>query len=275
MISLLLTELDASIVISINSIETIVCIILLFFISNILQQQENSRFQSQKAVYRYRIYLYPKDKQKRLDLDLVEEGRYYQEVKRLRDRINNFTTKATKTRFIYSKNIGNTKSIDPNVTRLAIQRLAPTLDIILIRPLDLFYLEYSSIVKIVVQLLLNSILTKSAAQEFGSVIRLFVFLPDCPYLLSIVRYLSSYTLTNYGRQGFIAPIVLRYQARARYIRLYFLESILITIGRQIGIVSQLIGKTNPEVLYINIITIYYTRIVGSNRILLVDILSIS
>lgn len=35
-IGLLLTELDASIVISINSVETIVCIILLFFISNIL-----------------------------------------------------------------------------------------------------------------------------------------------------------------------------------------------------------------------------------------------
>lgn len=38
MIGLLLTELDASIVISINGVETIVCIILLFFISNMLQQ---------------------------------------------------------------------------------------------------------------------------------------------------------------------------------------------------------------------------------------------
>lgn len=37
-ISLLLTELDASIVISINSVETIVYIMLLFFISNMLQQ---------------------------------------------------------------------------------------------------------------------------------------------------------------------------------------------------------------------------------------------
>lgn len=81
----------------------------------------------------------------------------------MRDRINNFTTKATKTRFIHSKNTGNTKSIDPNVTRPAIQRLAPALDVVLIRPPDPFYSECSGIVKIVAQLLLDSILTKSAA----------------------------------------------------------------------------------------------------------------
>lgn len=45
-IGLLLTELDASMVISINSVETIVCVMLLFFIGNMPQQQENSRFQS-------------------------------------------------------------------------------------------------------------------------------------------------------------------------------------------------------------------------------------
>lgn len=77
------------------------------------------------------------------------------------------------------------------------QRIALALDIILTYSPEPAYSILGRIVKIVVQLLVEAILTIPATFEFGKVIRSFVFPLDCPYLLSPTRYIGSYLLTQY------------------------------------------------------------------------------
>lgn len=269
-----LVELDTSIVIEIDRQETLVYTITAYFIADILQQQENSGFISQRAEFSCRFYKYSSKDQKALDLDITTRGRYYQEVIRLRKRLYQCPTKVEKKRFIQA--IGNTKSIDIKVVELAIQRIVLALNIIATRGPKLAYSELGRIVKIVVQLLVEAVLIALVANEFVKVLRLFVFLPDCPYLLSPTRHIGSYSLTQYSIQSFVVPPLLRCQLRTKHIRPYFLSVLPIVIGKHINTISRLLaGVSNPEIIYIHIITLYYARIARSVRMLLVDKLSVA
>lgn len=165
---------------------------------------------SQRAEFGCRFYEHSSKDQKALDLDLITRGRYYQEVVRLRKRLNQCLTQAKKKRFI--KSVSNAKSIDISIpVELAIHRIALALDIIITRGPKPAYSILSRIVKIAAQLLVEAILTILAILEFGKTIRSFVFLLDCLYLLSPTRYIGSYSLTQYRIQLFVVPPLLRCQ----------------------------------------------------------------
>lgn len=205
-----LIKLDASIVLEINREEVLVYAITAYFIANILQQQENSGFISQRAEFGCRFCKHSSKDQKALDLDLITRGRYYQEVVRLRKRLNQCPTQAKKKRFI--KSVSNAKSIDISIpVEPAMHRIALVLDIIITRGPKPAYSMLSRIVKIAAQLLVKAILTTLAALEFGKTIRSFVFLLDYLHLLSPTRHISSYLLTQYRIQLFVVPPLLRCQ----------------------------------------------------------------
>lgn len=254
----------------INGKDVLVYAILVYFIRDILQQQYNSRFLIQRATFGCRMYYINKKHQKQLNLDLVVEGRYYQECIRLRKRMRTIN-KAKKGRFIKAN--GNASSID--LEQPAIQRILPALDLILTRPPDLCYSEFGSLSKIVRQLLVKLILTPTASLEFVKVYRSFLFPLDCLYNLSPLRYISSYSLTQYSRYLFITPILLRCQLRVKHIRPHFLAVLPIVIGRQIqAILGLLGGLSDPSILYVYIVTLCYARITRSNRLLIADSLDI-
>lgn len=89
------------------------------------------------------------------------------------------------------------------------QRIALSLDINFTKPPKLCYSNLSSLTKIVTKLLGESILIAPTAIEFSKIIQSFPFLPDCLYLPTPIRYIGSYTLTQYSRYSFITPIILR------------------------------------------------------------------
>lgn len=248
-----------------------------YFIRDILQQQHNSGFLIQRSTFGCRLCSIDKHFWKLLNLDLVSEGRYYQEIVRLRNRMNSIRLKAEKVRFTSTtKGVGNARCIDLHLAYIqpVMQRIVLSLDINFTKPPELCYSNLSSLTKIVAKLLGESILTVPAVIEFSKVMRLFPFLPDCLYLPTPIRYIGSYTLTQYGRYSFITPIILRCWLRAKYIRLHFLNVLLLVIGRQVEALSRLLNIQDSEILYIYIITLCYARIGASNRILITDSLTV-
>lgn len=269
-----LVELDAGVVLEVDGQDTMVCAMTAYFMADMPQQQENSGFMSQRAEFGCRFCEHSSKDWKALDLDLVTRGRYHWEVIRLRKRLNSCPTQAEKKRFI--KSVGNAKSMDISTIEPPMQRIAPALDIILTRGPEPAHSMLGGIVKMAAQLLVEAILTTPATFEFGKVMRSFVFPPDCPHLPSPTRHIGSYSLTQYGLWAFIVPPLLRCWLQSKHIRPHFLGALPTVMGRQIRTISQMLGGvSDPEVIYVHMVTLCYARIAGSTRMLLTDKLSVT
>jgi len=127
-----------------------------------------------------------------LEYDIIANSRYHHETMRLRTLMDMTTTLRAKTK-IASDYGFDTESPIP------LQTISPALDIILGRPGDPAYSEFSGIAKLAHQLLIDAILTKPAAQQYAQTLRSFPFPLGWSRLPSPISYLGSYVLQEHVR----------------------------------------------------------------------------
>jgi len=144
-----------------------------------------------------------------MDYDTISNGRFHHETLRQRALMDMTTNQRAKAS-VASQYGFNTESP-------SLQTISPALDIILSRPSNLAHSEFGGIAKLAHQLLIDAVLTKSAAQSYARTLRSFPFPPDWARLQSPVSYLGSYVLQEHARWAIIIPILLRVWLRDEHI----------------------------------------------------------
>lgn len=121
----LLTVLDRSVKVYIPRIGTILLIAFTFaFLSNISQQQKNSRIKTQRVNLSCRIYYIYTDFRGVIDYNVFLKGRYYYTVIEIRYDIDSLLTKAA------CKAYSIKQGIDPDPAILVLTKISLSLDIV-------------------------------------------------------------------------------------------------------------------------------------------------
>lgn len=229
------------------------------------QQQENSRIKSQNATYSCRSYIIYKDQRADLQYDIIQYRRFYYENERQRRYINSLSTQ--KARDDYSVRQG----IDVGIVLL--QLISLVLDIIVIRPTDPAYSEYSGILQLLYKLLLNAILKPAALVKYTCILRGFQFPLGQVRLQSPLTYISSYSLQEHARQSIIIPILLRIQLRDKYIKDYFRTNIKIHIPILLRYLTNVTRLTDIAIIVSAMLVRIFVSVARSNVNLMLNILS--
>lgn len=208
-----LTDLDKGVEIQIDGKRVLLVAFTFAMIRDMPQQQKNSRMKTQKANLSCRICFIYVDERRDLDFDTFSDGRYYYTVMYIRQDIARRITQ--KSRDDYTVLQG----VDPSPDSIALQeRIVLASDIIVTRLGDPVYSEYSSLSRMLYNLLIEGVLTLSAAKEYVSLLRIFPFLLSQPRIQGLLYYLKSYNLSEHVRQSYIIPILLRVQLQTKHIR---------------------------------------------------------
>lgn len=172
-----LIALDKGIEIEIADGEKVLLIAFTFaYIGDILQQQKNSRIKTQKANLGCRIYYIYVNDRSNLAYDTFVKGRYYNTAIYIRQDIARRTIQ--KARDKYSIIQGIDLSLDAIVLQ---ERISPISNLIVTRPRDLAYSEYSGLSRMLYSLLIKGVLLLAIAKEYIVLLRTF------PFLLSQLR----------------------------------------------------------------------------------------
>lgn len=266
-ISLLLRQLDNGQLLNIPRRDelVLVCTYIVFYIGDILQQQENSGIKSQNTNRGYCSCLISRDKYSNLRYNLISNSRFYYENERTRAFINSLTTQKKR------DNFSITTSIDVRVVLL--QLISPVLDIIVIRLTDSIYSKYGSISNLLYKLLLKAILKLVVQTKYAQVLRSFPFLLGQARLQSPLNYLGSYSLSKHARQSIIIPVLLRIQLRDKYIKDYFRNNIKVYILVLLRVLIVLIGLLEATIIVLTIVTRIFSLVARSNVNLISNTLS--
>lgn len=126
------------------------------FLSDMPQQQKNSRIKTQRANLSCRIYYIYANFRGILDYNVFLEGRYYYTVIDMRRDIDSLPTKAARDAYRVEQ------GIDPDPAAIALTTILLALDIIQTRPSNPAYSEYQGLTSIMHHLLLDGILSPKA-----------------------------------------------------------------------------------------------------------------
>lgn len=157
----------------VNRTKKIVYAQILAFISNILQQQLNASFLSQKAKFSCRNCTRPSNTQNNLDISLkLEEQRYYYNViyTRIYLKTNRFKTAKAKNDFIQI--VGKSIKLEAR----PLERITLALDLKISTPADVVYSEMQGLVKRVYLLLKDTILIDIAIKQYYFLLTAFLLL---------------------------------------------------------------------------------------------------
>ena len=111
-----------------------------------------------------------------------------------------------------------------NKTRLILFDLIPGLDIIIIRPPDLAYLEFKGIAVYIYEMLIDIFFILIFRLEYCSTLQHQRFPPGQGSIPSPKYYLKSYNLLAYSKWSIIAPLLLEVQLEKDYINLYIFKA---------------------------------------------------
>lgn len=242
-----------------------VCAYTVFYIGDMLQQQENSGIKSQNANRGCRSCFVSKDKRGNLQYNLVSNGRFHYENKRTRAYMNSLSTQ--KKRDDYSVATG----ID--VRTVPLQLISPALDIIVTRPTDPAHSEYGSISTLLHKLLLEAILKPAAQIKYARILRSFPFLPGWGRLQSPLNHLGSYSLSEHTRWSIIIPVLLRMWLRDKYIKDHFRNNIKTHIPVLLRVLISLTGLSEAAITASAMVTRTFSSVARSNVNLMSNTLS--
>lgn len=137
------------------------------------------------------------------------------------------------------------------------------LDLILSRPSDPAYLEYSGITKQAYIFLIEAILTPQAAALYVLMLRKFLFPLGWPRLQS-PYYIGSYGLLEYARQSVIIPITFRLQLNNSYIYKFFIKGI-----QKVKPLADVLIQTNISKVYS--IVVFAFAVIARLNVLVISI----
>ncbi|SMR62465.1 unnamed protein product [Zymoseptoria tritici ST99CH_1E4] len=168
-----------------------VCAMTLFFIGNMPQQQENSGQLKQNAKYGCRMCEHSRDEWKALNLDMVNRGRYHHEAMRIRRHMEAQTVKDRR------KAIADDMGKSMRTDYMPLERIAPASDVVNKCPADPTHSELNGVTKLMHSVLLDAILTEQAKRQYGELLKVFQFPPDCPRVQSPIHHLKSFSLSEH------------------------------------------------------------------------------
>lgn len=160
-----------------GSRQVIVCTFLLYYISDMPQQQENSSMKTQRTTISCRFCYYLDTQRRNLQFDIIVIGRYYYEYQEIRKHLDEGTASNVNKKG-KRKAYAQQYSLDLEQGVLALKKVSPVLDVILTRPLDLAHSKYNSISQLLHSLLINSILTPKASRSYTKILQNFLFPPS-------------------------------------------------------------------------------------------------
>jgi hypothetical protein len=159
-------SLDAGLTLTINGVPVRVCVFVIDFIGDMVQQMSNCGLMALTFTRGCRFCILETDKFDDLDVDVHKLGHYHHELLRQRVHLESVTTMAQKKAFNDDKKL----QIDgPPVLRM----ITPALDLVLSRPTDPSHSEYGGITKQFHLLFIDAILTPRAALQYAQKLRSF------------------------------------------------------------------------------------------------------
>jgi hypothetical protein len=219
--------------------ETMVCAFTLFYIGDMPQQQENSGMLSVAATYGCRFCYVASTDRSDLNFDIVERGRFHFETQRLRQYMEvgerpDVNTDAKRKAF------GRDHSMLPYTPSL--QKLSPTLDILITRPGDPAHSEYKGLTQLLHNLVIDMLLSgDNIKNEYAKVLRSFPLPPSWGKLQSPITHLGSYTLSEHARWSGIAPILFRTWLTDAKLQKHFKEVAPLEMDKVVQHLRQLTG----------------------------------
>lgn len=229
---------------------------VLVYLSNILQQNENSRTLGPTATFGCRSYLIPKEKRSDLYFDIISQRRFYYKHQRIREYIDTSQGRDVSTKAkvkLYRQQFRIALDI------LALYQLSPALNIILSRSADLAYLEYNGLSQLMYNLLIKAELLLVAQIEYTKLLYNFLLPASQGKLQLPIYYLSSYTLLQYARQSILVAILLRIQLKDSLMQLFFVAIIENSTELAILEIKQYLQQTtgiNPIPIQAVVVRVY-------------------
>lgn len=261
-ISAIVAALDTGIEMElVDSTRIIVYAPILAFLGNMLQQQLNASFLSQKARFGCRSCIRDSKSQANLDIKLGEL-RYYYDIIRTRIYLETYTFRSVKAKYNFAQNTG--KSIKPNIRLL--ERIALSLDLKVGTPVNAAYTKMQGLAKRIYLLLKDAILTNTAIREYHFMLTTFLLLASQQVLQSPYYYIGLYTLQEYGRQAQIIPVLTRVQLKDEYLKPRIADSLRYTM---LDIIQFLETTTTTRLVLASVvIVVILSRIAYSQRSLI-------
>jgi hypothetical protein len=232
-----LRDLEFGIEIQLDTGEHVtVCAPCLAYVGDMPQQQNNAGCKSQNAKFFCRSCLIgPKDKGN-IRYDVVANGRYHFEMKRVRAEANHMAKNDWVDKF---KKIGLADKESPLTTILT-----PALCMPLAFPGDGAHSEFKGIAKQILNVLFTDIIKPTLHDDFA---RQFAATPTpshWPAIQNIKKYLGSFTMQEFGRAIMISPVVLRVWLRDFRLRdKYFAGTRALLINRER---RRILGETSDS-----------------------------
>jgi hypothetical protein len=150
--------------------------------------------------------------------------------------------------------------------KIPLVSISPALDLILSRPADPAHSEYNGLSKQMHELLVEAILSVSAAKLYAAKLSKFPFPPGWGRLQSPLHHLKSYSLSDHARWSIIVPCLLRLWLRKEHLHpLFFAAAAKHTTDPVAYVVSSFaaVAKSNSVLMG--------DKISPINRINLLDI----
>lgn len=199
----------------INDEETFVCIFILAFIKDMLQQQINADCKSIEADKDCRFCLISIEKQDNLTYDDINNEWYHYQTLALR-RNDNLMIKIKKKKFFQEWKLSMNQS--------SLVQMTSALDIILTRSTDSAHFKYADMTNQSHHLLLEAVLIIQSCKEYTLQLQKFKFSSDWDRLQSSLFHLQSYRMQEHAYVSIIISLLLRIWLKKRCIKFKYLQA---------------------------------------------------
>ncbi|KAI1822854.1 hypothetical protein F4861DRAFT_540577 [Xylaria intraflava] len=209
---------------TINGVDTHVVSFTICFVSDLPQQQELSGCKDHKALQPCRFCMIPKALRHDLDYNIIEFGRYHNEIMSIRESVKDMRVGRRNKKL---KDFG-LKEI-PAVADAAC-KIAPGLDLLRGRPIDAAHSEFTSLVKNAQRILLDEIIVKKFHGEFIKVFQKFPVPPRFHRVQSPATHMESWRMHECMEASIIMPVLLHCWLSEAHVQSNFASALEREIG---------------------------------------------
>ncbi|KAI2623408.1 hypothetical protein GGS21DRAFT_541457 [Xylaria nigripes] len=181
-----------------------VCSFTMCFVGDFPQQQELSGCKDHKALQPCRFCMIPKALRQDLNYNVIEFGRYHNEILSIREKVSHMTVGRRNKKL---KDFGLKE--DARVAEAA-STLAPGIDLLRGRPIDAAHSEFTSLVKSAQRILVDEIINKKSHSDFIKAFQQFPLPPRFHRIQSPIAHMDSWRMQECTEASIITPVMLHF-----------------------------------------------------------------
>lgn len=247
-----MAHLDKGLILEVNGVATRICAWTMAYTADMPQQAENSGLKGPRGLKFCRLCYMPKGQQvlhsdTMLDLDICVHGRYHDQIVLMQDMMDQLTGEA-------KENFGIQWGV--NNPHPPLRLISPAADLVLSRPIDPAHSEFNGLSNLMHVLLKDGILAPKAREEYALALRAFKFPPNTKRLMSPLRHLASYSLSEHGIWSFVAPTFLRHWLREEHLKPSFVMNVTLMYPNEDNAVNMVV-RTSAAIAKSNSVTMSF------------------